>query len=246
MRILRGVDWRVAVGERWALIGPNGAGKTTLMGVAGAETFPSEGVASVLGHRLGTTDLRALRARIGHVDAAMAGRFRPRATALDVVRSGVTGTIVVRPDRLTGDDRRRADDLLDELGCAHLADRPFARLSRGEQQRVLLARALVAGPELLLLDEPTAGLDLPGRETFLAGLDDLARSRPELTTVHVSHHVEELPASLTHALLLRGGEVVASAPAVEALTSEALSACFAARVRVVAAGGRRLAVIERG
>ena len=246
VRILRGIDWRVAAGERWALIGPNGAGKTTLMGVAGAETFPSEGVASVLGHRLGTTDLRELRARIGHVDATMAARFRPRATATDVVRSGVTGTILVRPERLTADDRRRADELLEELGCPHLADRPFVHLSRGEQQRVLLARALVARPDLLLLDEPTAGLDLPGREAFLAGLDDLARSRPALTTVHVSHHVEELPASLTHALLLRDGAVVASAPADEALTSEALSACFAARVRVVAAGGRRLAVIEPG
>jgi len=246
VRILRGIDWRVAAGERWALIGPNGAGKTTLMGIAGAETFPSEGVAAVLGHRLGTTDVRELRARIGHVDATMAARFRPRATATDVVRSGVTGTIVVRPDRLTAADRSRAADLLEELGCGRLADRPFAHLSRGEQQRVLLARALVAQPDLLLLDEPTGGLDLPGREAFLAGLDDLARSRPALTTVHVSHHVEELPASLTHALLLRDGAVVASAAADEALTSEALSACFAARVRVVAAGGRRLAVIERG
>ncbi|MGE3235779.1 MAG: ABC transporter ATP-binding protein [Thermoleophilia bacterium] len=241
---MRGIDWRVEVGERWALIGPNGAGKTTLMGVAGAETFPSEGTAAVLGHRLGTTDLRELRARIGHVDATMAARFRPRATATDVVRSGVTGTILVRPERLTAGDRRRAADLLEELGCAHLADRPFVHFSRGEQQRVLLARALAAEPDLLLLDEPTAGLDLPGREAFLAGLDDLARTRPGLTTVHVSHHVEELPASLTHALLLRDGAVVASAPAGEALTSEALSACFAARVRVVAAGGRRLAVIE--
>jgi iron complex transport system ATP-binding protein len=158
----------------------------------------------------------------------------------------VTGTILVRAERLTADDRRRAAELLEELGCAHLADRPFVHFSHGEQQRVLLARALVARPDLLLLDEPTAGLDLPGREAFLAGLDDLARSRPALTTVHVSHHVEELPASLTHALLLRDGAVVASAPAGEALTSEALSACFAARVRVVAAGGRRLAVIEPG
>ena len=244
VRILRGIDWRVAAGERWALIGPNGAGKTTLMGVAGAEMHPSEGVAGVLGHRLGTTDLRELRARIGHVDATMAARFRPRATATDVVLSGVTGTILVRPERVTADDRARAAGLLEDLGCGRLAHRPFATFSRGEQQRVLLARALVARPDLLLLDEPTAGLDLPGREAFLAGLDDLARARPDLTTVHVSHHVEELPASLTHALLLRDGAVVASGPAEEVLTSEALSACFAARVRVVAAGRRRLAVID--
>ncbi len=216
------------------------------MGIAGAETFPSEGAASVLGHRLGTTDLRELRARIGHVDAAMAARFRSRATGADVVRSGVTGTILVRSGHLTADDRRRASDLLEELGCAHLADRTFARFSRGEQQRVLLARALAAQPDLLLLDEPTAGLDLPGREAFLAGLDELARTHPSLTTVHVSHHVEELPASLTHALLLRDGAVVTAAPAGKALTSEALSACFAAPVRVVAAGRRRLAVIEPG
>jgi iron complex transport system ATP-binding protein len=246
VRILRGIDWRVARGERWALIGPNGAGKTTLMGVAGAESFPSEGVAGVLGHRLGTTDLRELRARVGHVDAAMATRFPRRASARDVVLSGATGSILVRPERLTPDDRERAAELLEEVGCARLAGRPFVHLSRGEQQRVLLARALVARPGLLLLDEPTAGLDLPGREAFLAGLDELAATRPGLTTVHVSHHVEELPASLTHALLLRDGAVVASGPADEVLTSEALSACFAARVRVVAAGGRRLAVIEPG
>jgi iron complex transport system ATP-binding protein len=214
------------------------------MGVAGAETFPSEGAASVLGHRLGGTDLRELRARIGHVDATMAARFRPRATAVDVVLSGVTGTILVRAERLGADDRRHAAELLDELGCGHLAGRHFVHFSRGEQQRVLLARALAARPDLLLLDEPTAGLDLPGREAFLAGLDELARTRPSLTTVHVSHHVEELPASLTHALLLRDGAVVASGPADGALTSETLSACFAARVQVMAAGGRRLAVID--
>ena len=246
VRILTGVDWRVAVGERWALIGPNGAGKTTLMGVAGAVMHPSEGVASVLGRRLGTTDLRELRARIGHVDAAMAGAFRPRTTSRDVVLSGVTATILVRRERVGPDDRERAEELLDEMGCAPLADRAFALLSRGEQQRVLLARALVSRPGLLLLDEPTAGLDLPGREAFLARLDALAAERPALTTVQVSHHVEELPASLTHALLLRDGAVVASGTASEVLTSEALSACFAARVRVIAADGRRLAVIESG
>ena len=246
VRILSGIDWRVEAGERWALIGPNGAGKTTLMAVAGAVTHPSEGVASVLGKRLGSTDLRELRARIGHVDAAMAAAFRPRATARDVVLSGVTATILVRRQRIAPGDRVRADELLEAMGCAPLADRAFALLSRGEQQRVLLARALVSRPDLLLLDEPTAGLDLPGREAFLARLDDLAAGSPGLATVHVSHHVEELPASLTHALLLRDGAVVASGTAEEVLTSEALSACFAARVRVIAAGGRRLAVIEPG
>ena len=135
----------------------------------------------------------------------MAAAFRPRATARDVVLSGVTATILVRRERIAPGDRERADELLEAMGCAPLADRAFALLSRGEQQRVLLARALVSRPDLLLLDEPTAGLDLPGREAFLARLDDLAAGSPGLATVHVSHHVEELPASLTHALLLRDG-----------------------------------------
>ena len=246
MRILSGIDWTVRVGERWALIGPNGAGKTTLMGIAGSVIHPSEGVASVLGARLGTTDLRELRSRIGQVDATMAAAFRPRATARDVVLSGVTGSILVRPQKIGPADGARADELLAEMGCARLSDRAFALLSRGEQQRVLLARALVARPGLLLLDEPTAGLDLPGREAFLGRLDALAREQPALASVHVSHHVEELPASLTHALLLREGSTVASGPADEVLTSGALSACFAARVRVIGAAGRRLAVIEPG
>jgi len=246
VRILSGIDWTVRAGERWALIGPNGAGKTTLMGIAGTAIHPSEGVASVAGARLGTTDLRELRSRIGQVDATMAAAFRPRATARDVVLSGVTGSIVVRPERIGPADGARADALLAEMGCAHLSGRAVALLSRGEQQRVLLARALVARPGLLLLDEPTAGLDLPAREAFLGRLDAMARERPALASVQVSHHVEELPASLTHALLLREGSAVASGPADEVLTSEALSACFGARVRVIGAAGRRLAVIEPG
>ena len=241
--LLEGVDWTVAAGERWAVIGPNGAGKTTLMAIAGAVGHPSEGHASVLGESLGGTDLRELRRSIGHVDARMATAFRPRAAALEVALTGATATIVPRPGRLSDDDRARARDLLVRMGCGALLERRFGLLSRGEQQRVLLARALMARPRLLLLDEPTAGLDLPGREVFLGRLDDLARAEPDLAIVQVSHHLEELASSVTHALLLRAGRVVAAGRAEEVLDDEPLSACFDAPVRVIRDGGRLLAVI---
>jgi iron complex transport system ATP-binding protein len=244
--LLEGVDWRVAAGERWAVIGPNGAGKTTLLAIAGAVGHPSEGVARVLGKPLGGVDVRALRGAIGHVDASMATAFRPRATALEVTLTGATASIVPRPERLTGDDRSRGEELLDQMGCGELLERRFGRLSRGEQQRVLLARALMSRPRLLLLDEPTAGLDLPGREMFLERLDGLVRSDPGLATVQVSHHLEELASSVTHALLLRAGRVVAAGPAQEVLDDATLSRCFDAPVRVIREGGRILAVIDRG
>ena len=244
--LLQGVDWTVAAGERWAVIGPNGAGKTTLMAIAGAVGHPSEGRASILGEPLGGTDLRELRRAIGHVDAAMASAFRPRARALEVALTGATATIIPRPERLTADDEARALGLLERMGCSPLLERRFGVLSRGEQQRVLLARALMARPRLLLLDEPTAGLDLPGREIFLGRLDDLARDEPGLAIVQVSHHLEELASSVTHALLLRRGRVVAAGPVAEVLDDAPLSRCFDAPVRVIRDGGRILAVIDRG
>ena len=244
--LLEGIDWRVGAGERWAVLGPNGAGKTTLMGIAGAVSHPSHGTAEVLGRTLGAVDVRALRGSIGHVDSAMATAFRARATALEVVLTGVSSTIVVRPERLHAGDRDRAVALLDRMGCGEFVERRFALLSRGEQQRVLLARALVTRPRLLLLDEPTAGLDLPGREAFLERLDDLSVHDPALTTVQVSHHLEELATSVTHALLLRGGRVVAAGPAPEVLTEPLLSRCFGAPVSLTRHRGRVLAVIDRG
>jgi iron complex transport system ATP-binding protein len=234
----------VNAGERWAVVGPNGAGKTTLLSLAGAVMHPSEGTARVLGRTLGAVDVRELRARIGHVDAALAGAFAPRLTALEVALTGATGSIALLADRVGADRRARAAELLEAMGCGPLAGRRFARLSRGEQQRVLLARALVPGPRLLLLDEPTSGLDLPGREAFLAGLEALAGDGAGLTTVQVSHHLEELSAATTHALLLRGGRVVAAGPAAEVLREEPLSRCFGAPVRLARAGGRVLAVID--
>lgn len=244
--LLQGIDWRVEAGERWAVIGPNGAGKTTLMSIAGGVLHPGEGRASILGEPLGGVDLRELKRGIGHVDATLAAAFRARATAREVVLTGATATIVPRPEALTAGDRARADELLGRMGCTPLAERRFDRFSRGEQQRVLLARALMARPRLLLLDEPTAGLDLPGRELFLSRLDDLARTEPALAIVQVSHHLEELASTVTHALLLRDGRAVAKGPAAEVLTDGPLSLCFDAPVRVIREGGRTLAVIDRG
>jgi iron complex transport system ATP-binding protein len=242
--LLDRVDWRVLAGERWAVVGPNGAGKTTLLGVAGATVFPSEGTARVLGRALGATDARALRAGIGAVDARVAAAFRPRMTALEAAMTGAAASIVPLADNREA-ARPRAEGLLEQMGCADLADRRVATLSRGEQQRVLLARALMPRPRLLLLDEPTAGLDLPGREAFLDRLDALAGSHPELAVVQVSHHLEELAGSTTHALLLAGGAVVAAGAADRVLREGPLSRCFGAPVRMARAGGRLLAVVER-
>ena len=225
-------------------MGPNGAGKTTLLSLAAARLHPSEGVVRVLGGALGAVDVHALRSRIGHVDAGLATAFAPRLTALEVAMTGATGSIALLGDRVGEAQRARAADLLEVMGCGAIAGRRFTRLSRGERQRVLLARALVPGPRLLLLDEPTSGLDLPGREAFLAGLEAL--SRDGLTTVQVSHHLEELSAATTHALLLRGGRVVAAGPAADVLREGPLSRCFGAPVRLARAGGRVLAVIDRG
>jgi iron complex transport system ATP-binding protein len=242
--LLARVDWRVLPGERWAVVGPNGAGKTTLLGVAGATVFPSEGTARVLGATLGATDVRALRAGIGAVDARVVEAFRPRMTALEAVMTGAAASIVpLAEGRETA--RPRAAALLEQMGCAPLAGRRVATLSRGEQQRVLLARALMPHPRLLLLDEPAAGLDLPSREALLDRLDALASSHPELAVVQVAHRLEELAGSTTHALLLRDGSVVAAGAAERVLQEGPLSRCFGARVRLARAGSRVLAVIER-
>jgi iron complex transport system ATP-binding protein len=239
--LLRDVDWTVRPGEHWALLGANGAGKTTLMNVAGAVHHPSSGTADVLGHRLGRVDMRVLRRRIGLVEARTSRSFRQRMTAEQVVLTGATATIALRRDEVHQDDRERARGLLERFGCGAKADRPYDACSQGERQRVLLARALMHRPALLLLDEPATGLDLPGREALLAAVATIAAEEPETATVTVTHHVEELPASTTHALLLRDGHVVAAGPAHETIASGPLSDCFGTPVVVDRLGGRWLA-----
>jgi len=232
--ILDAVDWVVGTGEHWALLGPNGAGKTTALRVASAQMRPTGGRACVLGGRLGGVSMPELRRRIGLVEPALGRRFYPVQTAREVVASGFAGTILPEEDA----DRERADELLADVGAGALAGRQFATCSEGERARILLARALAAAAELLVLDEPAAGLDLPGRELLLRAFDGAVASRPGLTTLSATHHVEELSPRTTHALLLRDGAVVAAGPLASTLTGDALTACFGLPLAVDAAGGR--------
>jgi iron complex transport system ATP-binding protein len=241
--ILGPLDWTVARGERWGVAGPNGAGKTTLLRIASAQLRPSAGAATVLGGRFGRTSLAALRTRIGLVEPALGRRFYPQQRAIDVVLTGAEGTIL--PTDVASETVERARALLEAVGVGAFATRLFADCSEGERARILLARALLADAELLVLDEPAAGLDLPGRELLLAALDRVLAERPGLTTVTVTHHLEELPAGTTHALLLRDGRAVAQGPVGDALTDETLSACFGLPLHLERRGGR-LAVTATG
>ena len=236
--LLDGVDWTVEEDERWVVLGPNGAGKTTLLQVASAQMHPTAGVAGILGEVLGTVDVFELRPRIGLTSAALA-ELVPRAERVhDVVVSAsyaVLGRWRERYDQL---DHERAAELLADVGAFRLADRTFGTLSEGERKRVLIARALMTDPELLLLDEPAAGLDLGGREDLVSTLSALALDELAPATVLVSHHVEEIPPGFTHALLLRDGRVVAAGPLEQVLTEEIVSTTFAMPIRLRHEDGR--------
>jgi iron complex transport system ATP-binding protein len=236
--LLERIGWEVHAGERWALLGPNGAGKTTLLTLAGAVEFPSRGVVEILGETMGRTDVGRLRESIGFVDARAGARFAPMLSVRQVVRTGATATIGYFEERLSGLDIDRADMLLGLFRLGVLAERRFADCSQGERKRTLIARALVARPRLLLLDEPGAGLDLPGREILLAALARLAEDDSGLAVVLTTHHLEELPPSTTHALLLREGRIVACGPAEAALRSETVSSCFGLPIEVARRDGR--------
>ena len=224
--LLDRLSWRVEDDERWVILGPNGAGKTTLLQVASAQIHPTEGVAGILDEVLGTVDVFELRPRIGITSAALAERI-PRAERVhDVVVSASYGVIGRWREAYDDLDHRRATDLLTEVGVPHLVDRTFGTLSEGERKRVQIARALMADPELLLLDEPAAGLDLGGREDLVSTLSVLAADPESPATVLVSHHVEEIPPGFTHALLLRRGQLVSAGPLEEVITAANLSSTF--------------------
>ena len=241
-RILGPVDLRVQVGERWALLGPNGSGKTTLLSVAGAWRHPSAGRATVLGETLGRTDVRRLRGRIGHVGHTVTERLRPGIVCLDAVLTGRASGLETWYQPLTDEDRAEARAMLAEVGCAHVADRALSTCSQGERARVLLARARFGRRELLLFDEPAAGLDLPGREALLAAMEAAAGADGAPTSLLATHHLEELPPSTTHAALLRDGELVASGAVEDVLTDAALSDCFGMPISVARRAGRWAAV----
>jgi len=235
------VSVTIRAGEHWPLLGPNGAGKSTLLQIMATYAYPTRGHVEVLGHRLGRVDVFSLRPWIGHVSPHH--RVDPYRTVREVVLTGVTGTIqLVQRRETTAAELARAAIVTELMGLGGRDDAPWRVLSQGERGRVLIARALMAQPRLLLLDEPAAGLDVPGREQLLASLDDLRERQPDLATVLVTHHLEELPASTTHALLLRRGRVVAAGNADDVLTTELATACFGHPVAVLTHAGRWAAV----
>lgn len=224
--ILASLDWRVATGERWLVLGANGSGKTTLLRIAGLYEHPSTGEVEVLGERLGRTDVRVLRRRVGYLSAALAGQLRPQLRCLDVVMTARYAALEPWWHRYTIADEQRAHECLGRMGVEWLAERPLGTVSSGEQQRVLLARTLMNEPGLVLLDEPSARLDLAGREQLVQALSELTLDPAAPPLVLVTHHLDEVPPGMTHVLMLRDGEVVTRGPIHQQLTAAALSECF--------------------
>lgn len=224
--ILSPLDWRVRADERWLVLGANGSGKTTLLRIAGLYEHPSTGEVDVLGERLGRTDVRVLRRRVGYLSAALAAQFRPQLRCLDIVMTARYAALEPWWHRYTTDDERRASECLARMGVEWLAERPLATVSSGEQQRVLLARTLMNDPGLLLLDEPSARLDLGGREQLVQALSELTLDPAAPPVVLVTHHLDEVPPGMTHVLMLREGQVVAKGPIERTLDAQSLSDCF--------------------
>ncbi|HIT75315.1 MAG TPA: ABC transporter ATP-binding protein [Candidatus Avipropionibacterium avicola] len=237
-KLLDDITWQVREGERWLVIGPNGAGKTTLLQVLATQIHPTSGVAAILGEVLGAVDVFELRPRIGVASAALADRI-PRAERVsDVVVSASYGVLGRWREEYDSLDHDRAGELLEQFGMAGLVDRTFGTLSEGERKRVQIARAMMTDPELLLLDEPSAGLDLAGRESLVSVLSELALDEYAPTQVLVTHQVEEIPRGMTHVMLLREGRVVAAGPIEETLTDEAMSQTFGLALQIEQRDGR--------
>ncbi|AMW20906.1 iron ABC transporter ATP-binding protein [[Mycobacterium] chelonae subsp. bovistauri] len=235
------VTWSVELDERWVVLGPNGAGKTSLLRIAAAMEHPSSGEAVILGERLGRVDVSELKARIGLSSAALAQRIPDDEVVRDLVVSAGYAVLGRWREEYEEIDTARAIDMLETLGAEHLAERTYGTLSEGERKRVLIARALMTDPELLLLDEPAAGLDLGGREELVARLGELAADPDAPAMVLVTHHVEEIPPGFSHALLLSEGGIVAQGLLADVMTSENLSRAFGQSIVVEMIDGRYFA-----
>jgi iron complex transport system ATP-binding protein len=238
LTILDDIDWDIGKGERWAMLGPNGSGKTTLLRVAGMRLLPTRGTVEVLGETYGRSDARAVRRRVSFVSQSILRGLRPTLSSHDVVLTGRHAALETWWQQYNDEDHARAQSLLNAAGMAEAAERQFGVLSEGERQQVLLARALMASPELLLLDEPAAGLDLGARERLVRYLSALAGDPETPPLVLVTHHVEELPAGITHVALVSGGLLTAVGTVADVLTSEAVSSCFGIPIAIERTDGR--------
>jgi iron complex transport system ATP-binding protein len=236
--LLHDMRWSVELDERWVVLGPNGAGKTTLLRMAAAQLHPSDGSVDLLGERLGRTDVFELRPRIGFCSSAVATRVPGDEIVRDVVVSAGYALVGRWREAYERSDLDRAERLLDTIGMSGFAERAFGTLSEGERKRVLIARALMSDPELLLLDEPAAGLDLGGREDLVDRLSRLAADPDAPASVLVTHHVEEIPPGYTHGMLLRNGKAVAQGLLADVITDENLSATFGLPLKVRHDDGR--------
>ena len=236
--ILGPLDWRVESGERWVVIGANGSGKTTLLSIVGLTLWPTAGTVDVLGARYGKVDSREIRRRIGAAGSAVELRLRDDLTPVDLVMTARHAATEPWWHVFDDADRARARDLLNRLGIGAVAEHPFGTLSAGERRRVSIARALMPDPDLLLLDEPAASLDLGARETLLRDLALLASESRPTAIVLVTHHVEEIPPGFTHALVLRAGSLVAAGHLDQVVTDEVLSRAFQLPITVERRDGR--------
>ncbi|WP_375003687.1 ABC transporter ATP-binding protein [Aeromicrobium sp. CTD01-1L150] len=236
--LLQNLTWTVDESERWVVLGANGAGKSTLMQIVGAQMYPTTGTATILGDRLGAVEVFDLRTRIGHSGTSIAERIPPGETVVDAIVSAAHAVTGRWREKYDAHDLERAHQIMGELGISTLTHRTFGTLSEGERKRTLIARALMTDPELLLLDEPGAGLDLGAREDLLMSLDVLSTAPGAPVLVMVSHHVEEIPEGFTHVLMLREGQVVAAGPIEETLTALTLGRTFGMRLELEQVGGR--------
>jgi iron complex transport system ATP-binding protein len=224
--ILAPLSWQVTPEQRWLVLGANGSGKTTLLRIASMHEHPSSGRVRVLGEELGRTDVRVLRRSVGYLSAALGAQFRPALRCLDIVMTAKYAALEPYWHRYTEEDEAQAVRCLDRMGVAWAAERSLGTVSSGEQQRVLLARTLMNEPGVVMLDEPSARLDLGGREQLVGALAELTTDPAAPPLILVTHHLDEVPPGMTHVMLLRNGEVIARGPIGSTLTSAALSECF--------------------